>query len=743
MKALSGSVTFSGSTPSGDYDGSDGFVVVGAGETCALSAPSVSVASAGSSTIAVVAIDGQGGCSAAGSVSSAASVTWDAVTDASNYAVWVDGALTMVLGTLDLQYPPTDPDAADRSEACLKHADTSNGGILPVSHPGAATRQLWRFDGGAPPAGDGTYTAFRDDRAVLETGGDLEWAETYRFWILPGDDPLDLSLVRDWRRATVIGAWTDCRTRPDPPLDNAWRQWAISFAGDQIVERATFRAEFWACMWTIGDGHTSNFAFSVTDTDGFVMRDVEVRDWNVWGSWTTAIDTASKYSDQPTKLLLDNVGILNFGGVGHNSCTFVKGYARLTNCIFRCERAWSSHGNYFQPNDWGVSVTNCIYDGVRGLGSQIYASSNPVSGRADYVFTGNHYRKVRGAVLYATSTKGLVFQGNTIRNCDEGLRIHKSRSVVVANNTFEDSIYAVNLSSIDGFVLRGNVCTNIVNDGASEEVLNVSECTAGVISDNVIHWDNPTDLDGNALDESQMIALSVYDCDNVRIAGNVVDEYARSYPVQITKCRNCDVDNNHIATTQAKLGYLFGSSGSSGNTGGRFTNNFETNGGSAAWAQINTDGTTIGANTYKVPAAIDTSTNTKELVDSGYGLLRTDPEVTALATAAYASFVVPANSGMASPGATMGPTNDSISCAIDAQEYSDFSEAIPLGLLVNDRTQYPRAIKALDVTSGTTLQVTTITGTVRNLTVSAGELVELQFVSIGPGTDCDLVRVYW
>lgn len=112
-------------------------------------------------------------------------------------------------------------------------------------------------------------------------------------------------------------------------------------------------------------------------------------------------------------------------------------------------------------------------------------------------------------------------------------------------------------------------------------------------------------------------------------------------------------------------------------------------------------------------------------------------------TAFFQSMLLPSGSGLAVPGATMGPTNDSTACAIDAQEFSDFSEVISLGLLVNDRTQYPRAIKALDVTSGTTLQVTTINGNTRNLTVSAGELVELQCVSIGTGTDCDLVRVYW
>lgn len=113
------------------------------------------------------------------------------------------------------------------------------------------------------------------------------------------------------------------------------------------------------------------------------------------------------------------------------------------------------------------------------------------------------------------------------------------------------------------------------------------------------------------------------------------------------------------------------------------------------------------------------------------------------ALATFESFVVPANSGMASPGATMGPVNESTSCAIDAQEYSDFSEAIGLGLTINGNPRYARAIKALDVSSGTNLQVTTIAGHVRNFTVTAGELVEVQCVSIGTGTDCDRVRVYW
>lgn len=123
--------------------------------------------------------------------------------------------------------------------------------------------------------------------------------------------------------------------------------------------------------------------------------------------------------------------------------------------------------------------------------------------------------------------------------------------------------------------------------------------------------------------------------------------------------------------------------------------------------------------------------------------IATEDWVSGLAEATYASFVVPANSGMALPGATMGPVNDSISCAIDAQEYSDFSEAVGLALTINGNPRYPRAIKALDVSSGTNLQVTTIAGNVRNFTVSAGELVEVQCSAIGTGTTCDRVRVYW
>lgn len=92
----------------------------------------------------------------------------------------------------------------------------------------------------------------------------------------------------------------------------------------------------------------------------------------------------------------------------------------------------------------------------------------------------------------------------------------------------------------------------------------------------------------------------------------------------------------------------------------------------------------------------------------------------------------------------MSLINDSAACAIDAQEFTDFSEVISLLYSTPDITERCcRAIQVLDVTAGNVLKVTTAAGVVRTFTVSVGDMLYLQCASISSDTTCTRVRVYW
>lgn len=92
----------------------------------------------------------------------------------------------------------------------------------------------------------------------------------------------------------------------------------------------------------------------------------------------------------------------------------------------------------------------------------------------------------------------------------------------------------------------------------------------------------------------------------------------------------------------------------------------------------------------------------------------------------------------------MGQRSESTFTATDALEFAAFPQADALVLQTSGAPdRYPRALKVIDVTSGTTLEVVTAEGNTRTLTVSAGEEVPLQISSITGNTTCDRVRVYW
>lgn len=607
MAIESGSVTFSGSTPSGDYSAADMFVVVGGGDTCALSAPSLTVDSAGSNAYAVAAIDGYGGTSAAGTASSAAAVSWSLVSGAVGYAVYEDGSLVAVLGTLDDAYPPPDADAPDRSES------TNRTETLPAAPPMTATRQLWRYDPGspsAPPAGDGSYTAWRDDRGAILAGGDLSFGATYRVWVLPDDSPLDITNVSRWNRSTLKVAFTSVYTYADilnPPVPQLV---ALAPGSSQrITDLDRIEVEWWGCFWTIDSSFTAgyyvtSYLFDVGSCDGFTLRDLTIDGVLGIGSMTAAEDSTSGYHDRPTRMLWENVQVRNYGGVFHVVCLFAHGQSKFVNCLFRTTRRLAAHGIYIQQSDWGNSIEGCTFDGIPRYAIHLYGtdSASQQSGRADLIARGNHFRNCKWPLLVQTSS-GVVFSGNTVRDCVSPATFLESQSLVISGNMIEASQTGFELQACKGGVIQGNVLSNIAKpgDANTQGVYLTSRsgvgCSGIVVANNVVTWTSGSDWDAwNSTAHVNAVGINVNAAEDVLVVSNVAQDYSGNHPIKLTNCTRVSVDGNRLKTTANNNQgfYMYACDDC------RFVGNAETNGGTNLYA-ANLAGTnlTIGANTLK------------------------------------------------------------------------------------------------------------------------------------------------
>lgn len=629
MAALTGSVTFSGATPSGAYGPSDDFVVANAGVTCALAAPTAS-AIAGTGTVSVAAVDQTGACSAVDTVSDADGATWSAVTGAYGYAIWRDGALAAVVGTTETSW--TEDDYAERQEACIKYTH------LPASPPASATRGFWRFDGGAPPAGDGSYTGYRDDAATLEAGGDLDWKGEYRVWRFYADTtPVDVSAVQRWNQATVHIAYPGVFTKATL-IDNALLRFALDFGDDQVVERLHLDAEFWSCMWGIGDGYSAEFICQNTTALGQVWRDCVFSNLRTFALIYGAVDSASGYSDAPVKTIFDNCRWENYGGCGHDSLIFLKGSARFTNCRIICKRTWGSHGLYLQINDWDVVVHGCTFDNIRGAGVHIYGSS-AVSGRADVTISSCNFRNILSKPILAqvnssgSRVKGVTVTACHFRDCESASYFNKIRSVVIQGCTWEDCYAAFKVELCQGVSIQGNVLTNTASPAANTVSAHVVDCTNIVMTGNICQWDAASDA------YTSQIAFHVDTSSKGICSGNVSDQHKRAYgAIYAQGCTDLAVNNNLAFSDNNAQAFLYGYTGVP-NTRGSFVGNVERHTGSAKSALFLCDGAVIGNNV--LPTGTQTvggDTNTTTLptsadIQAAVASVTTEPFRAAIAAA--------------------------------------------------------------------------------------------------------------